>query len=93
MPWKKPDVNPYSHLNMGMIKVNSVWPFPEEEIRRLAKNCKYVFVPEMNVGKYVREVDRCLKNSKVISLRKLGGDLHTPTEILESIAREVEQHE
>ena len=93
LPWKKPDVNPYSHLNMGMIKVNSVWPFPEEEIQRLAKNCKYVFVPEMNVGKYVKEVDRCLKNSKVISLRKLGGDLHTPTEILASIAREVEQHE
>lgn len=91
--FRRKDENPYSHLNLGMIKVNTVWPFPEKEIARLARHCKYVFVPEMNVGKYVREVDRCLKHSKVISLRKLGGDLHTPDEILASIAREVEAHE
>lgn len=85
--------NPYSHLNMGLIKVNTVWPFPEDEIRRLASKCKYVFVPEMNQGKYCREAERCLKNSKVISLPKIGGEIHSPAELLQSIALEVKQNE
>lgn len=78
---------------IGLIKVNTVWPFPEDEIKRLAKNCKYVFVPEMNIGKYYREVERCLKESKVLSLPKIGGEIHKPAEILKAVAREVENHE
>lgn len=85
--------NPYSHLNVGLIKVNTVWPFPEKEIKRLAEKCKYVFVPEMNIGKYYKEVERCLKHCNVISLPKIGGEIHKPSEILEAIAREVKEHE
>lgn len=85
--------NPYSHLNIGLIKVNTIWPFPEKEVQRLAGKCRYVFVPEMNIGKYYKEVDRCLKNSNVISLPKLGGEIHSPTELLTLIAGEVERHE
>lgn len=85
--------NPYSNLNVGLIKVNTVWPFPEQEIIRLADKCRYVFVPEMNIGKYYREVERCLKHSKVISLPKIGGEIHRPKDILEAIAREVKDNE
>ena len=85
--------NPYSHLNVGLIKVNTVWPFPDNEIRRLAEKCKYVFVPEMNIGKYYKEVERCLHHSKVISLPKIGGEIHKPTEILDAVAKEVEESE
>jgi 2-oxoglutarate ferredoxin oxidoreductase subunit alpha len=85
--------NPYSHLNMGLIKVNSVWPFPEKEIQRLAEKCRYVFVPEMNAGKYCREVERCLKNTKVIPLPKIGGEIHSPQELLEAIGKGVQENE
>lgn len=85
--------NPYSHLNVGLIKVNTVWPFPGEEIKRLAGNCKYVFVPEMNIGKYCKEVERCLPLCKVVSLSKIGGEIHKPVEILKAVANEVEQNE
>ena len=78
---------------MGLIKVNIVWPFPEKEIQRLAEKCRYVFVPEMNVGKYSREVERCLKNATVISLPKLGGEIHSPHELLEAIAKGVQESE
>ncbi len=90
---KRVGENRYFHLNVGLIKVNTVWPFPENEIKRLTKNCKYVFVPEMNIGKYCREVERCVKHGKVISLPKIGGEIHKPAEILEAIAKEVEHHE
>jgi 2-oxoglutarate ferredoxin oxidoreductase subunit alpha len=90
---KNRDGNPYSHLKVGLIKVNTVWPFPEKEIRRLAGKCRYVFVPEMNMGKYYKEVERCLKNCRVVSLPKVGGEIHSPSELLALIAGEVERHE
>lgn len=87
------DGNPYRHLKLGLIKINTLWPFPEKEVRRLAEKCRYVFVPEMNMGKYYKEVDRCLKNSRVISLPKVGGEIHSPTELLKLIAAEVDRYE
>lgn len=79
----------YSHLKVGLIKVNAVWPFPEEKIKELAKEVKLVIVPEMNVGKYVREIQRALWDKEVISLPKSGGSMHTPHEILDRILEEV----
>ncbi len=79
----------YSHLKVGLIKINTVWPFPEDELKRLAKNVDLVIVPEMNVGKYSREIERALKNKRVIAMPKCGGDIHTPNEILDRILKEV----
>lgn len=79
----------YSHLKVGLIKINTVWPFPEEELRRLTRNVKTVIVPEMNMGKYYREIERVLFDKLVISLPKCGGELHTPHEILDAILKEV----
>ena len=42
----------------------------------------------MNVGKYCREIERALPGKKVISMSKCGGDIHTPTEILDLILAE-----
>lgn len=79
----------YSHLRVGMIKINTVWPFPDEELARRAKDVKLAIVPEMNIGKYYREIQRALPGKKVISMPKCGGNLHTPQEILDEILKEV----
>ena len=79
----------YRHLKVGLIKINTVWPFPEEALKRLTKNVDLIIVPEMNVGKYYREVERVLKNTKVLSMPKSGGDLHNPKELLDRIVKEV----
>jgi len=75
-------------IKVGLIKVNIVWPFPEEEIARLAWNIKTVIVPEMNMGKYCLEIERCLKKSKVVSAPKLGGNIHQPGELFEIVKKE-----
>ena len=79
----------YSHLKVGLIKINSVWPFPEEELRKRTRDVKLVIVPEMNVGKYCREIERALPDKVVISMPICGGNLHTPHEILDEILKEV----
>ena len=78
----------YSHLKVGLVKINSVWPFPEAELKRATRNVELVIVPEMNVGKYCREVARALRDKKVISMPKCGGDIHTPNELLDEILKE-----
>ena len=79
----------YSRLKVGLIKINTVWPFPEKQIQEIAKNIDIVIVPEMNVGKYVREVQRALPDKKVVEMSKCGGEIHTPKEILDEILKEV----
>lgn len=73
-------------LKVGYIKLNLVWPFPAEKIIELAGDAKRVIVPELNLGQVYLEVDRVLgKTAKVELLPKIGGGLHTPTEILDKI--------
>ncbi|MCG8482539.1 MAG: 2-oxoacid:acceptor oxidoreductase subunit alpha [Clostridia bacterium] len=75
-------------IKVGFIKINTVWPFPEEEIKKLAGDIKTVIVPEMNMGKYCLEIERCLKQSRVVSVPKLGGNIQQPKELLEIIQKE-----
>ena len=75
----------YSHLKVGLVKINTVWPFPEELLKQVTERVDTVIVPEMNVGKYYREIDRVLKDKNVVPMSKCGGDIHTPIEILDEI--------
>ena len=74
-------------MKVGWVKIRTLFPFPEKEINELAKKVDTFIVPEMNVGKIVNEVARASKK-KVVSIPKLGGELHTPDEILQ-VVREV----
>jgi 2-oxoglutarate ferredoxin oxidoreductase subunit alpha len=48
---------------------------------------KRILVPEMNMGKICREVERAVAGrAEVVSLPKLGGEMHEPAEILEALA-------
>jgi 2-oxoglutarate ferredoxin oxidoreductase subunit alpha len=79
----------YCGLRVGLIKVNTVWPFPEDGIRRLTESADIVVVPEMNMGRYFREIERVLPGKRVISMPKCGGEIHSPHEILDLILSEV----
>lgn len=76
-------------LKAGWIKLNTVWPFPEEKLQELTADADSIIVPEMNVGKYYREIRGGLRDKKVISFPLLGGLLHKPEEILEKIEEEL----
>ncbi|RAP51925.1 MAG: 2-oxoglutarate synthase subunit alpha, partial [Methanosphaera sp. rholeuAM270] len=66
-----------------------VWPFPEEKLQKLTENAKRIIIPELNLGQIYLEVDRVLgKQAKVELISKIGGALHTPTEILDKILEE-----
>ena len=73
-------------IKAGCLKMRIVWPFPDSVIYDLAGKVERILVPEMNVGKIAREVERAAHGrADVRALPKLGGALHTPKEILAGI--------
>jgi len=74
-------------VKAGLLRLITLWPFPEKQVARVAKQAKKIVVAEMNCGQLVREVERAAKETPVSFLSKLGEEPHTPMEILESIRR------
>ena len=73
-------------IKAGCLKIRILWPFPDAVIEKISRKAKKIIVPEMNVGKIVREVERIAAcRCEVVSLPKVGGELHTPAEILETL--------
>ena len=74
-------------LKAGLLRLKTVWPFPDEAVRKLSLRVKGFVVPEINLGQIVREVERCaVDHCRVQLVSHAGGDIHRPEEILEAIA-------
>ena len=73
-------------INVGLLRLITIWPFPEKYIRRLAEKIKAFVVAEVNYGQIAFEVERCASGKAETHLvPKMGGALHTPQEILDKI--------
>jgi len=72
-------------VKAGLIRLITIWPFPEELIAKIAKDVRVILVPEMNYGQIVREVERVAKPTRITLLSKLGEEPHRPSEILNTI--------
>jgi 2-oxoglutarate ferredoxin oxidoreductase subunit alpha len=70
-------------IRVGYLRLITVWPFPEERIRQLAKGIRAFVVPEINMGQIVREVERCAAGqAAVYGAHRAGGDILEPHHVL-----------
>jgi 2-oxoglutarate ferredoxin oxidoreductase subunit alpha len=73
-------------LKVGLFRLRTCWPFPEERVRELSTRIKGFVVPEINLGQMVREVERvAVDRCRVKLVGHAGGAMHDPEEILEGI--------
>ena len=73
-------------IRAGVLKIRILWPFPKKVVDRICRTPRTILVPEMNIGKIAGEVEKIVRGrSRVISMPKLGGELHTPAEIFKRI--------
>ncbi|NIA10038.1 MAG: 2-oxoacid:acceptor oxidoreductase subunit alpha, partial [Nitrospiraceae bacterium] len=73
-------------IKAGLLKPLTIWPSPEKTIGELSSKVKAIIVPELNMGQYVLEVERCAKGKcPVIRMNRANGTLFTPYDILERI--------
>jgi 2-oxoglutarate ferredoxin oxidoreductase subunit alpha len=69
-------------IKVGLLRLRIVWPFPEKEIAKLAKQVDKIIVPEMNLGQIYHPVREFAEgNCEVVSAPKIGGEMHLPDEL------------
>lgn len=77
-------------VKTGFIRLKTLWPFPEKQVKALAQTAKTILVPEMNLRQIFFEVTRVAEGAaKVVPLNKIGGgEMITPEEILAVLIKE-----
>lgn len=74
-------------IKVGLLKLITIWPFPQDVLLKVAEKSKAVIVAEMNYGQLVTEIERYIDRKKIISVTRVDGQLFVPEEILEPIIK------
>lgn len=75
-------------IRVGLLRLITVWPFPEDRIRKLAGSVEAFVVPEINMGQIVKEVERCAAGSaRILGVHRPGGEVLDPVTVLDTIRR------
>ncbi|MEF8774274.1 MAG: 2-oxoacid:acceptor oxidoreductase subunit alpha [Halobacteriales archaeon] len=61
---------------VGLLRLTTLWPFPEAVVADLSRDVERVYVPELNLGQVAREVER-VADVPVETLERIGGDPFT----------------
>jgi 2-oxoglutarate ferredoxin oxidoreductase subunit alpha len=81
-------------VKAGLLRLVTLFPFPEEELRAAAKNARMVIVPEMNMGQIRGEVTKALRQhpAEILGVNHVDSTYIVPDEIL-SLIPEAAVHE
>ena len=75
-------------IKAGLLQLITLWPFPRRHLEPLLRQVRAVLVPELNMGQMSREVKRVNQGmTRIETLNRIDGNLITPGEILERLAR------
>jgi len=75
-------------LEVGMIRPQTLFPFPQEAVREAAskESCKVVISIEMSMGQMVEDVERSVLGRRPVQwYGKCGGEVPTPEEIMDVV--------
>lgn len=73
-------------IRAGLIKLETIWPFPEELIRSIAPQVRALIMPEINGGQMVLELERAACGACPVTLiSNYGGAIIHPGLILSAI--------
>lgn len=67
---------------IGLLELQTLWPFPEHIVREQCEQAKHVIVVEMNMGQILHEVKRAVgQPQKVFLANRIDGVFITPMDI------------
>jgi len=71
---------------LGLLELQTLWPFPAELVHERCAHAKYVLVVELNMGQVLQEVKKAVDDpSKIFLANKIDGTFITPTDIRDVI--------
>jgi len=71
---------------VGMLRLKTIWPFPDRVVAKVGSEVKKLFIPEMNMGQVAGEVMK-YACSEVISYNQIDGDSIKPDTIVNELRR------
>ena len=75
-------------LKVGLLRLKTLWPFPEEAVRAACAHLDRVLVPEMNRGQVAGEVGKYAgPGCEVVPLTRTNGEIIPPDAIEEALRR------
>ena len=67
---------------IGLLELQTLWPFPTQVVREKTAHAKNVFVVEMNMGQVLTQVKQAVRHpDRVFLVNRMDGMLVTPTDI------------
>ncbi len=68
--------------SVGLLELQTLWPFPSAMVREKTKNARYVVVVEMNMGQVLQSVKASVERpERVFLANRVDGVLITPVDI------------
>lgn len=79
-------------IKIGLLRPITLYPFPKDEIARLAARVQSVLVVEMNAGQMVEDVALAVNGQCPVSFTgRMGGMISSPEEVLQKVETIVEK--
>jgi 2-oxoglutarate ferredoxin oxidoreductase subunit alpha len=76
----------------SLLSIITMWPFPDEAVRRLGAEVPDIVVPEMNLGQVAHEVEWAVGGkARVHAVSRIDGELIHPHQILDEIRKVVKR--
>ncbi len=72
-------------IRAGLLRMITVWPFAEAQVRRLALQVKGFVTVEINMGQISREVQRCAGNVPSLAVGHAGGAIIPPEDVIDAL--------
>jgi 2-oxoglutarate ferredoxin oxidoreductase subunit alpha len=73
-------------LKVGLLRPITLWPFPKEPLKRLAKKARAICVVEMSAGQMLEDVKLAVLNRcPVYFYGRMGGGVPTSKEVLKKV--------
>ena len=67
---------------VGLLELQTLWPFPAQIVKEKTKNAKNIFVVEMNMGQVKAQVERAVERpDRVFLVNRMDGMLVNPKDI------------
>lgn len=73
-------------VKVGLLRLKTLWPFPEQEVRDVGTKVRCILVPEMNRGQIAGEVIKVCQRD-VRFLGQTDGEVIQPETIVEALRR------
>ncbi len=74
-------------LRVSLLKLQTLWPFPEALVESIGEKIHCIVVPEMNLGQLALEIERIVGRKKVTRVNRANGEMVPPEEIAQAIER------